>query len=278
MVPATVPGPSLAENVIKAVIVEAVLFIPVGVVFVCVVEFVNDVIEGRRRWRRGANRVDCAETPRERMDGRTSSRTNRVYCVYGIRPNRSAVGNVADYVRLVNVIYPNGRYVGYDYSAGLNSIMSRPWAIFDDADHDGPLDAGETTLAAYTYLGVSTIVTEDYQQADMMLDYTDGSGGHHGLRPLRPRGGPGVGEYSKNAGVLDEYTYTYDRAGNRTERDNALDSALDETYHYDDLARLTAWDVNGVQQKSSSSIARATISTAEVLTRPTSRRPSPAAA
>jgi hypothetical protein len=32
--------------------------------------------------------------------------------------------------------------------------------------------------------------------------------------------------YGENPGVLDEYTYTYDRAGNRTSRGNATDAAL----------------------------------------------------
>ena len=39
--------------------------------------------------------------------------------------------------------------------------------------------------------------------------------------------------------VLDEYTYTYDRAGNRTSRDNELHAAFDEDYTYDGLDRLT---------------------------------------
>jgi len=42
--------------------------------------------------------------------------------------------------------------------------------------------------------------------------------------------------------TLDEYTYTYDRAGNRTSRDNELHSAFDEDYTYDGLDRLESAD------------------------------------
>ena len=49
------------------------------------------------------------------------------------------------------------------------------------------------------------------------------------------------GSASGNAGTLDGYTYTYDRAGNRTSRDEP-DRRLrsSETYGYDNLGRLTS--------------------------------------
>ncbi len=42
--------------------------------------------------------------------------------------------------------------------------------------------------------------------------------------------------------TLDEYTYSYDRAGNRTSRANELHSSFDEDYLYDALNRLTDSD------------------------------------
>lgn len=55
---------------------------------------------------------------------------------------------------------------------------------------------------------------------------------------------------------LDHYSYTYDRAGNRTSRDNELHAAFDEDYTYDELDRLISsvradnfdqtWDLDGL--------------------------------
>ena len=53
---------------------------------------------------------------------------------------------------------------------------------------------------------------------------------------------PLFGEAAANdygaSSVVDEYTYTYDRVGNRMSRDNELDSNFDEDYLYDDVYRL----------------------------------------
>ena len=77
-----------------------------------------------------------------------------------------ATGGVAKYVRLSDVIYPNGRDVQYNYNLGaqaaIDQIMSRLSSISD---------SGSATDAAYTYLGAGTIVTEDYVEAGVKLDY-----------------------------------------------------------------------------------------------------------
>jgi hypothetical protein len=54
---------------------------------------------------------------------------------------------------------------------GIDQIMSRLSSIFDDTDADGAFDASETVDSAYSYLGANTIVKEDYEQADVKLDY-----------------------------------------------------------------------------------------------------------
>jgi hypothetical protein len=102
------------------------------------------------------------------------------------------------------------------------------------------LDGGETIDASYKYLGLGTIVEEDYEQADVKLTHLDGSGSVTGL----DRFGRVVDQKWTNdarSAVFDEYTYTYDRAGNRTGRDNELNHALDEGYQYDQLDRLGDW-------------------------------------
>ncbi len=63
--------------------------------------------------------------------------------------------------RLADVVYPNGRAVGYNYASGVDAVMSRLSSIFDDSDADGVLDSGETVDAAFKYLGLGQIVEED---------------------------------------------------------------------------------------------------------------------
>ena len=94
-------------------------------------------------------------------------------------------------------------------------------------------------------------MTEDYTDLEVKLDYAyrdtvanqlsgldrfgrivDQVWAEYGVYPLPPVPG----------GLLDEYGYTYDRAGNRTSRTNALDWALSEIYAYDPLNRLTSSD------------------------------------
>jgi hypothetical protein len=49
--------------------------------------------------------------------------------------------------------------------------MSRLSAIYDDADDDGVIDAGEDVYSSYKYLGAGRIVVEDYEDIDVKLDY-----------------------------------------------------------------------------------------------------------
>ena len=113
------------------------------------------------------------------------------------------------------MIYPNGRDVQYAYgtAGGTDDIMSRLETIGD----------GSTTYAAYTYLGAGMIVTEDYQEADVKLDYTGTSNSFSGFDRFGRIVDQVWEQYGSSPSVLDEYTYTYDRAGNRTAKTNALE-------------------------------------------------------
>jgi RHS repeat-associated protein len=148
-----------------------------------------------------------------------------------------ATDGVAKYVRLEQVTYPNGREVHYDYgtAGAIDDIMSRLATIGDSTG----------TLSAYKYLGLGTIVEEN--NAGAKLTYLNSSGNVTGL----DRFGRVVDQIWKNSAdeVLDHYTYTYDRAGNRVSKANALNPDLDETYVYDALDRLTEWSLDGVIQK-----------------------------
>ena len=155
-----------------------------------------------------------------------------------------ATGGVAKYVRLTKVIYPNGRDVEYGYgtTGAIDDIMSRLETISD----------GTGTLSSYKYLGANQIVEEDYVEASVKLTYLDSSGNVTGLDHLGRVADQLWERYGDDPAVLDEYTYTYDRAGNRTSRANATmtDGSLDESYSYDAADRLSAWSLGGTQQQS----------------------------
>jgi YD repeat-containing protein len=96
---------------------------------------------------------------------------------------------------------------------------------------------GSTVFAGYKYLGASKIVTEDYQDIGVKLD--DAANNLSALDRFGRVLDQAWTDYGANPDVtLDEYTYTYDRAGNRTNRNNVLHSAFNETYTYDSIDRL----------------------------------------
>ena len=156
---------------------------------------------------------------------------------------------VAKYNRLEKVTYPDGREVNYNYgtTGAIDDIMSRLASIKDDDD--------STVLASYEYLGASRIVTEDYEEIQVNLDYA----GDPNTFAALDRFGRVVDQVWNDYGataVRDRYTYTYDRVGNRMSRDNELHAAFDEDYTYDGLYRLVdadradafdqSWDLDGL--------------------------------
>ena len=170
-----------------------------------------------QEWQSHTGVVDTASTP-------------SVQYVYDDGVAAQVEHGEAKYVRLTDVLYPNGRDVQYGYgtTGAIDDVMSRLATI---GDQNG-------TYAAYTYLGAGKIVTEDYVQAQVKLDYA-----HDNLAGF-DRFGRVVDQlwesYGENPEVLDEYTYTYDRAGNRAGRTNELNDDLSETYGYNDLDELTS--------------------------------------
>jgi YD repeat-containing protein len=108
---------------------------------------------------------------------------------------------------------------------------------------------GTNTYASYKYLGAGRIVVEDYETLGVKLDHSANNFG------AIDRFGRVVDQlfldYGANPDVtLDEYTYSYDRASNRTTRGNALHTAFSETYAYDDLDRLTSSERNDSHDQS----------------------------
>lgn len=168
---------------------------------------------------------------REYQEHQGAVDANTPYVEYNYADGAS--GGVAKYVRLDQVTYPDGREVQYGYGTAqaIDDIMSRLATIGD----------GANTYAGYKYLGAGRIVTEDYDGLDVKLDYAaDDFAAFDRFGRVLDQVWTDYGEDPDV--VLDEYTYTYNRAGNRTSRDNELHSAFDEDYTYDGLDRLTDAD------------------------------------
>ena len=79
------------------------------------------------------------------------------------------------------------------------------------------LDYDGNTLATYSYLGLGTIVTENYVKAQMKLDYT---GTTEGSYPGLDQFDRVVDQYWASYGSgpetpVDQYLYSFDRLGER---------------------------------------------------------------
>ena len=151
--------------------------------------------------------------------------------------------SAAKYVRLVNVTYPKvdqytaGRMVEYHYDGDsvngtVDDIMSRVDKIVNNAAE-----------ADYKYLGANTVVTEDFSDVDVKIDY---SANNFAAWDRFGRVRDQIwSDYGSTPSTLDRFTYTYNRAGNVTAKNNVLNSPLNEIYAYDNLDRLTSSDRAG---------------------------------
>ena len=136
-----------------------------------------------------------------------------------------AVDGVAAYMRLSQTTYPNGRTVNYNYPSGVDAVMSRLGSI---------TDSNQTVDAAYSYLGLGTIIREDYQQAGVKLDYDPAADNSYtGFDRFGRVADQLWAQYGDSPATLDEYTYAYDRAGNVITKTNATDAALNDQFSYD---------------------------------------------
>ena len=123
------------------------------------------------------------------------------------------------------------REVWYNYPAsGVGEVLNRLDNIADDS-------SGTNKYAQYTYLGAGTIVQVAHPAVDGGLNLTYGTGGTAGFDRF---GRIANQKWTNGAGTatLDEYSYTYDRNGNRTSKANLLNSSYSENYAYDGLNRL----------------------------------------
>ncbi len=135
------------------------------------------------------------------------------------------------------VEYPNGRVIHYTYGStgSADDNLNRVAAICDDDGYGNP---GQV-LAAYSYLGLGTIVTEDYQQPELKLDYTGGGDSYTGLDRFNRVVDQLWRDYGSSTNA-DEYQYGYDLSGDVLWKDNVAAGShnLDELYTYNDQGGL----------------------------------------
>jgi RHS repeat-associated protein len=142
-------------------------------------------------------------------------------------------------IRLTKMTYPDGRELNYDYgsSGSTDDALARVAALIDDD--------GSTHLVDYSYLGRNAFVKTDYAEPDLRYDLAMGTGDdpYDGLDRFGRVVDSRWYDYGSSADV-DRIKYGYDRAGNRTYREQTCDSNSyhDEVYGYDDINRLTEFD------------------------------------
>jgi RHS repeat-associated protein len=163
----------------------------------------------------------------------------------------SEMAGGANHSRVTSLINPDGFTVSDQYNSGLDDRISRLSSLAN----------GGTTLEAYSYLGLGTVVVRSHPQDGVDLTYVgtgtgDGGDQYVGL----DRFGRVVDQrWKTGAGTdLDRFQYGYDRDANRLYRTNELNHSFDELYHangpangYDGLNQLAAFargtlsDTNG---------------------------------
>ena len=148
-------------------------------------------------------------------------------------------------IRMTKMTYPNGRELNYNYgtSGSTDDALSRVASLIDND--------GTTHLVDYSYLGRNTFVKTDYPEPDLRYDLAMGAGDdpYDGLDRFGRIVDSRWYDYGSSADV-DRIKYGYDRAGNRTFREQTCDpnSNHDEVYGHDGVNRLTDFDrgtING---------------------------------
>ncbi len=179
---------------------------------------------------------DLGMLEKEYQEHEEAQDANTLYVQYYFDTSANG-GEFTKALRPASVRYPNGRLVHFTYGASdsLADVLNRLDAIQDDSG-GSPGDV----LASYSYLGLGTIVVEDYQQPDVRLEYffdSAYSGWDRFGRVVDQR----WYDYGASAD-RDRFTYGYDRASSRLYRENTVASGKDEFYTYDDVNRLATFD------------------------------------
>src|SRR5438067_11705807 len=149
----------------------------------------------------------------------------------------------ANHSRPVSMTYPNGRVITENYSTGVDNTISRLSSLTD----------GSTTLEAYSYLGLDTVVKRAHPQPGVDLTYIKQTGEANSDAGDQYTGLDRFGRVvdqrwivTANGTHTDRFKYGYDRDGNPLYRTNEVSHSFDELYHanggtagYDQLNQLT---------------------------------------
>lgn len=148
-----------------------------------------------------------------------------------------STGGTANHSRVTGMTYPGGYALSYTYASGVDAAVSRPSAIGDTAGLEG-----------YQYLGLDTVVARTHSQPGIDLTYAKRTGESDGDAGDRYVGLDRFGRVADQRWVVaatgaatDRFQYGYDRAGNRTYRDNAVSAAFGEVYTYDGLDQVASF-------------------------------------
>jgi YD repeat-containing protein len=150
----------------------------------------------------------------------------------------SEMAGGANHSRLTSITDPGGAPVVYNYGTGLNNSISRLSSISD----------GFNTFESYDYLGLSTVVRRAHPQIGVDLTYIaqqdEGTGDAGDQYVGLDRFGRVVDQRwlkTDTGTATDRFQYGYDLDGNRTYRDNLVNTAFGELYTYDNLGQITSF-------------------------------------
>jgi len=161
---------------------------------------------------------------------------NTLYVQYNFDTTASG-GKFTKGLRPSSVRYPNSRllHLTYGSSDSTPDVLNRLDALKDDSG-----GSPGNTLASYSYLGLGHDRARRFRAARRAAGALLRQCLQR-LRSVRPRVDQRWYDYGANAD-RERYTYGYDRASNRTYRENTITSGKDEFYTYDGVNRLKYFD------------------------------------
>gem|GEM_PF-2131428 len=146
--------------------------------------------------------------------------TSETVTIDGISKTESFTYDSMD--RLRTITYPDGEVVTNSYNAeGLLNSVTGTNSYVNNIDRNA---MGLTTLITY---GNGVTLNNDYYDTSSETDPTAGTAFSYRVKR----------SYTSTSGMFD-LSYEYDNTGNVKKKNNAIETAYNETYTYDDLDRL----------------------------------------
>jgi YD repeat-containing protein len=146
-------------------------------------------------------------------------------------------GELINGLRPASISYPTGRSIAYNYMGDDSNHLNRINGVVTVPFGGGPLPV----QTSYDYLGLGSVVELEHDEPNLKLDLIGSGNAYSGF----DRFGRVVDQkwHDKEASSdVDRYQYGYDRASNRSYRQNTLTTDKDEYYSYDGVYRLRVAD------------------------------------